>query len=104
MLSIVGLENRSNHLPSELSGGEQQRVAIARAIITNPEMVLADEPTGDLDSEAALEITDMMHKMNTQMGITFIIATHNPLLAKKANPLIELRDGQIKQKSNEKTD
>jgi putative ABC transport system ATP-binding protein len=102
MLSMVGLESRSSHLPSELSGGEQQRVAIARAIIADPELVLADEPTGDLDSEAALEITNLMHKMNSETGLTFIIATHNASLIERSSQLFSLRDGHIHQMTNEK--
>jgi ABC-type lipoprotein export system ATPase subunit len=95
ILSSVGLENRLTHLPYELSGGEQQRVAIARSIITDPELVLADEPTGDLDSVAALEVTSLMHDLNKQMGITFIVATHNKLLTERADRVFELRDGQV---------
>lgn len=95
ILTSVGLENRLDHLPHELSGGEQQRVAIARSIITDPELVLADEPTGDLDSVAALEVTSLMHDLNKRMGITFIVATHNLLLTERADRVFELRDGQI---------
>ena len=98
VLQQVGLAHRMNHLPSELSGGEQQRVAIARSIVGTPELVLADEPTGDLDSVATLEINDLMHQLNQQLGITFIVATHNLLLANNVSMLFELRDGQIHQK------
>jgi ABC-type lipoprotein export system ATPase subunit len=86
------------HVPSELSGGEQQRVAFARAIAASPKLVLADEPTGDLDSAATHEINELMHQLNRQMGITFVVATHNLLLTEKANRVFELRDGQIHQK------
>jgi len=103
ILTSIGLENRLNHLPSELSGGEQQRVAIARSIITEPELVLADEPTGDLDSVTAQEISTLLHDLNEQMGITFIVATHNHALTEKANRVFELRDGQIQLKSDDKT-
>lgn len=95
ILKQVGLSHRLTHLPSELSGGEQQRVAIARSIIAEPKLVLADEPTGDLDSVATREINQLMHQLNQEMGITFIVATHNLLLTEKATRVIELRDGKI---------
>jgi ABC-type lipoprotein export system ATPase subunit len=95
VLKQVGLAHRLTHLPSELSGGEQQRVAIARSIIAEPKLVLADEPTGDLDSVATLEINQLMHQLNQEMGITFIVATHNLLLTNTATQVYELRDGMI---------
>lgn len=95
VLSDLGLNNRLDHFPSELSGGEQQRVAIARSIVTKPELVLADEPTGDLDSVSAQEIITLMHTLNLQSGLTFVVATHNLLLAEKADRVYELHDGQI---------
>jgi putative ABC transport system ATP-binding protein len=95
ILTQVGLSHRLTHLPSELSGGEQQRVAIARSIIAEPKLVLADEPTGDLDSVATREINQLMHQLNQEMGITFIVATHNLLLTEKATRVVELRDGKI---------
>ena len=100
-LEQVGLSHRLNHLPTELSGGEQQRVAIARSIVTQPELVLADEPTGDLDSTATLEIIQLMHRLNREMGVTFVVATHNLLLAENASRVYELRDGMIQLKENE---
>jgi ABC-type lipoprotein export system ATPase subunit len=103
ILTRVGLENRLNHLPSELSGGEQQRVAIARSIIAEPELVLADEPTGDLDSRTAEEIITLMHELNQQMGLTFVVATHNLRLAETADRVLELRDGKIHSNHNDKT-
>jgi putative ABC transport system ATP-binding protein len=103
LLSRVGLENRLNHLPSELSGGEQQRVAIARSIIAEPELILADEPTGDLDTQHAQEITELMHELNKQMGLTFVVATHNLRLAENADHVYELRDGKIQSNSHEQT-
>ena len=103
ILKRVGLENRLSHLPSELSGGEQQRVAIARSIIAEPELVLADEPTGDLDSRTAEEITTLMHELNQQMGLTFVVATHNLRLAEKADRVFELRDGKIQPNQHDKT-
>ncbi len=103
ILTRMGLENRLNHLPSELSGGEQQRVAIARSIIAEPELILADEPTGDLDSQTAQEITTLMHELNKQMGLTFVVATHNLRLAENADRVFELRDGKIQPDHNDKT-
>jgi putative ABC transport system ATP-binding protein len=103
ILKRVGLEHRLNHLPSELSGGEQQRVAIARSIIAEPELVLADEPTGDLDSRTAEEITSLMHELNQQMGLTFVVATHNLRLTEKADCVFELRDGKIQPNQHDKT-
>jgi len=95
ILTRVGLEHRLKHLPAELSGGEQQRVAIARSIIAEPELILADEPTGDLDSHTAEEIITLMHELNEQMGLTFVVATHNLRLAEGADQVFELRDGKI---------
>lgn len=95
VLTRVGLENRLNHLPSELSGGEQQRVAIARSIISEPELILADEPTGDLDSRTAEGIIALMHELNQQMGLTFVVATHNLRLKENADRVFELQDGKI---------
>ena len=96
-LNQVGLGHRLNHRPAELSGGEQQRVAFARSIITRPELVLADEPTGDLDSTATREINELMHKLNRELGVTFIVATHNLLLTEQATRGLELTDGLISQ-------
>jgi ABC-type lipoprotein export system ATPase subunit len=103
ILTRIGLENRLSHLPSELSGGEQQRVAIARSIIAEPELILADEPTGDLDSRTAEEITSLMHELNQEMGLTFVVATHNLRLAEKADRVFELRDGKIQPNHDDKT-
>jgi lipoprotein-releasing system ATP-binding protein len=103
LLSRVGLENRLNHLPSELSGGEQQRVAIARSIIAEPELILADEPTGDLDSLNAQAITTLMHDLNRQLGLTFVVATHNLRIAENADRVFELRDGKIQPNHIDKT-
>ena len=103
ILTKMGLENRLNHLPSELSGGEQQRVAIARSIIAEPELILADEPTGDLDSATAQEIATLMHELNKQMGLTFVVATHNLRLAENADRVFELRDGKIQPNHHDKT-
>lgn len=94
-LQSVGLDHRLKHRPSQLSGGEQQRVAIARALVTQPELILADEPTGDLDSVATQEVLDQMLSLNRQSGITFIVATHNLAVANAASTIIELHDGQL---------
>ncbi len=101
LLQKIGLQNRMNHPPTQLSGGEQQRVAIARSIISEPELILADEPTGDLDSNTAHEISILMHDLNRQLGLTFVVATHNPRLTDYADHVYELIDGKIKPESNE---
>ena len=95
MLDSVGLRKRANHRPSQLSGGERQRVAIARALVNNPAIILADEPTGELDSNTDREIINLMKKINQEKGKTFIVVTHNLEVAKKADRIIHLRDGRI---------
>lgn len=94
LLEQVRLGHRLNHLPSELSGGERQRVAIARALANDPEVILADEPTGNLDSKTGQEIMDMFIKLNRE-GKTIIMVTHDHELAKKARKIVRLRDGSI---------
>jgi len=94
-LRAVGLDHRMKHLPGQLSGGEQQRVAIARALVTHPDLILADEPTGDLDSTATQDVLEQMLALNRQAGITFIVATHNPAIANAASSVFELHDGQL---------
>src|SRR3990172_1407815 len=94
-LAALGLGNRVGHRPSELSGGEQQRVALARAVIARPALVLADEPTGDLDSESAEIVLDLMWSLNRDLGATFVIATHNPRLESRATQVIELTNGRM---------
>lgn len=95
MLEQVGLTHRQKHLPGQLSGGEQQRVAIARALILEPCVILADEPTGDLDSASAKTITGLMLDLNQRLGVTFIVATHNPDLFKQASGAYQLVDGVL---------
>lgn len=94
-LKKVGLESVIHHTPAELSGGQQQRVAIARAIVTNPLILLADEPTGNLDSMKSLEIMDLLKNLNEESGITVIMVTHEEEMAKYANRTIYFRDGHI---------
>lgn len=97
MLGFVGLQARSDHRPYELSGGEQQRVAIARALINEPKIVLADEPTGNLDTKTGWEIIQLMKKLNNKKGQTFIVVTHDPRIAEEADRTIHLRDGLIEE-------
>lgn len=94
-LESVGLGNRLDHLPSELSGGQQQRVAIARALVTEPAMILADEPTGNLDSRSGTEVMQIFQRLNREQGITTIFVTHDPWIARHTNRVIMLRDGEI---------
>ena len=96
-LERVGLQARWRHMPGELSGGEQQRVAIARALVGEPSVILADEPTGDLDSVTSGEIIQLMVHLNQQLGSTFIIATHNQTLCQYATATYEMRDGLLHQ-------
>lgn len=93
-LEMVGLKERKNHFPSQLSGGEQQRVAIARALVNNPSIILADEPTGNLDSKRSKEIMDIFTELN-KYGITIILVTHEHDIAEYAKRVIEMRDGNI---------
>ena len=96
ILSDIGLANKKNNLPSELSGGEQQRVAIARAIAFNPEIILADEPTGNLDKKNTELVCDLLLDYSKKKKISLILVTHNINLAKKCDKIIKLIDGQIK--------
>jgi putative ABC transport system ATP-binding protein len=91
----VGLADRAGHFPSQLSGGQQQRVAIARALVNNPSILLADEPTGNLDSRTSVEIMDILQKLNDQQGLTVVIVTHEHDIAQYAKRALEFRDGRI---------
>ena len=96
LIKLLGLQNRKNHLPNELSGGQQQRVSIGRALITHPSVVLADEPTGNLDSKSSDEIMDLLKRSNVEYKQTIIMITHNMELAKVADRVIVIEDGHIK--------
>ena len=95
LLKLLGLQNRKNHLPNELSGGQQQRTSIGRALITNPTIILADEPTGNLDSKSSDEIVALLKKSNKELNQTIIMITHNMEIAKVADRIIKIEDGQI---------
>ena len=95
LLESVGLRDRALHLPSELSGGEQQRVSIARALANHPRLILADEPTGNIDSRTGKKIIDLMKKLNKEQGITFIVTTHDNVMANNADRVITITDGEI---------
>ncbi|KAA3608505.1 MAG: ABC transporter ATP-binding protein [Calditrichaeota bacterium] len=95
LLDMVGLSHRLNHRPRELSGGEQQRVAVARAIVNKPQIVLADEPTGNLDKANGESLYSLLLKLNQEMNQTLLIVTHNEHMTAKANHLIELEDGKV---------
>jgi lipoprotein-releasing system ATP-binding protein len=95
LLNQVGLSHRMGHRPSELSGGEQQRVAVARALILSPKLLLADEPTGNLDTHTGEGIYDLLRSIQKSVGITQIIATHNPIWAERLDRCLHLQDGQV---------
>ena len=95
ILKLLGLETRRTHLPNELSGGQQQKVAIARSMITNPSLILADEPTGNLDSKSSDEIVSLLKRSNRDYKQTIIMITHNLEIAKVADRIIKIEDGKI---------
>jgi ABC-type lipoprotein export system ATPase subunit len=95
VLQLVGLGDRLSHLPNQLSGGQCQRVAVARSLVNQPSLVLADEPTGELDSKNSKEIIDLMHDMNHRLGTTFLIVTHDPAVARRTDRILIMGDGRI---------
>ncbi|MBQ9853895.1 MAG: ABC transporter ATP-binding protein [Bacilli bacterium] len=95
LINLLGLESRKNHLPNELSGGQQQRTSIGRALVTNPTIILADEPTGNLDSKSSDEIVELLRKSNKEYKQTIIMITHNMEIAKCADRIIQIEDGKI---------
>jgi putative ABC transport system ATP-binding protein len=94
-LAMVGLEDRGAHLPEELSGGERQRVTIARSLVNEPALVWADEPTGDLDSERATEVVELMRSLNAERGLTFVIVTHDIAVGRATDRIVRMLDGRI---------
>ena len=101
VLDLVGLADRARHRPAELSGGEQQRVALARALVNRPRLVLADEPTGNLDSEKSAAVLAMLDRFNQQQGQTFILVTHDPEVADACQRVIRMRDGTIRDQAGQ---
>lgn len=95
LLAMMGMEDRMHHTPDELSGGQKQRVAIARAMANDPSIILADEPTGALDSETGRHIMDIFHKLNREQGKTIVLITHSPELAEETQRILTLKDGRI---------
>ena len=95
LLELVGLAERMNHLPNQLSGGERQRVAIARSLANEPALILADEPTGDLDSQSGAEVIGLMDQLNHELGTTVIVVTHDPAVARQTDRILVMRDGRI---------
>ena len=100
LLKKVNLEDKMNNTPAQLSGGQQQRVAIARALVNNPQIILADEPTGNLDSKSGIEVMKFFHQLNEKEGRTIVFVTHDMNLAKQAQRTIIIKDGQISEEKN----
>jgi putative ABC transport system ATP-binding protein len=95
-LEMVGLSDRMHNMPNQLSGGQQQRVAIARSLVNRPSVILADEPTGNLDSRTAIEVMDIFQRLNRERGITVALVTHEPDIAQYASRVVVFKDGRIK--------
>jgi putative ABC transport system ATP-binding protein len=104
LLALVGLVARADHLPSQLSGGEQQRVAIARALANDPDVLLADEPTGNLDSTTGRELMELLASLNRERGLTIVLITHDPAIATGASRTIRMRDGRLLAESSPLTE
>jgi putative ABC transport system ATP-binding protein len=94
-LELVGLADRHDHYPRQLSGGQEQRVAIARAIVTDPKIIVADEPTGDLDAAAAAAVMELLGRLNAEMGKTLVMVTHDPKIAARAGTILHLEKGRL---------
>ncbi len=103
MLREVGLETETHRLPREMSGGQQQRVAVARAIVSEPDIVLADEPTANLDQKTGESLIELMHRLNREQGITFLFSTHDPMVMERAERLIHIVDGSIRSDERKST-
>ena len=95
VLKIVGLEKKENNMPNQMSGGQQQRVAIARAIANDPPLILADEPTGNLDTKTSIDVMEFFVKMNEEMGKTIVLVTHEPDIAQYCKRIVKFKDGKI---------
>jgi putative ABC transport system ATP-binding protein len=95
LLDVVGLSDRAHHRPDQMSGGQQQRVAIARALAPNPSLILADEPTANLDTPNGKQVMELMARLNQETGVTFVFATHDPRVIQYARRVVTLRDGRV---------